>query len=215
MTYPLITVRLDAVISSFLGETAANLRRVFEFVERGQWIVLFDEFDAIGKERDNPFEHGELKRVVNSLLQLMDAYHGDSLLIASTNHEGSLDSAVWRRFDAVIAFSKPTMQDRLIMLRMFLRGFHHSDGNLESTAKKLAGATGADLERVAIEAVRHAILDGRKSVEQSDLSYALSEFQERRRLMSKVGALGQSGYQPPSQNIEGDLLSSEHASESY
>lgn len=89
-------------MSSLLGETAANLRRVFDFIERREWVVLFDEFDAIGKDRDNPFEHGELKRVVNSLLQLMDNYSGESLLIAATNHEGLLDDAVWRRFEAVV-----------------------------------------------------------------------------------------------------------------
>ena len=103
--YPLAIVRFDAVVSSLLGETASNLRRVFEFVQPGNWVVLFDEFDAIGKDRDNPFEHGELKRLVNTLLQLMDSFTGQSLLIAATNHEALLDSAIWRRFEAIVPFS--------------------------------------------------------------------------------------------------------------
>jgi ATPase family associated with various cellular activities (AAA) len=122
---------------------AANLRRVFEFIQTGQWVVLFDEFDAIGKDRDNPFEHGELKRVVNTLLQLMDAFRGESLLIAATNHETLLDKGVWRRFEAVVQFPVPTPQDRVLLLRQFLRGFDTTALNLESLAGKLDGATGA------------------------------------------------------------------------
>lgn len=179
MNRPLIVVRFDAVISSYLGETAANLRKVFDFIERGQWVVLFDEFDAIGKERDNPYEHGELKRVVNSLLQLMDAYRGDSLLVAATNHENLLDTAIWRRFEGIIAFPPPTLQDRVLMLRTFLGGVDTSRLKLESVARKLNGATGADVERVAIEATRRAVLEGRKAMLQEDTAVATADFRSR------------------------------------
>ena len=104
---PLVYTRFDAIISSYLGETAANLRQVFDFCSRGSWIVLFDEFDAIGKSRDDVTEHGELKRVVNTFLQLMDSFQSESILIAATNHEGLLDNALWRRFDDVLYFDKP------------------------------------------------------------------------------------------------------------
>ncbi len=134
---PLVTVRFDAIVSSYLGETATNLRRVFEFIERGQWVVLFDEFDAIAKDRDNPLEHGELKRVVNTLLQLMDAFTGESLLIAATNHESLLDSAIWRRFEAVIPFYLPTEQDRVLMLRLFLKGLDHSSIDIALTREEI------------------------------------------------------------------------------
>ena len=91
---PLAIVRFDAVISSYLGETAANLRKVFEFARSRPMVMLFDEFDAIGKRRTDPDEHGELKRVVNSFLQMLDGFHGDTLTIAATNHQGLLDRAV-------------------------------------------------------------------------------------------------------------------------
>ena len=97
-------MRLDAVVSSYLGETAANLTKVFDFVAANRFVVLFDEFDALGKEREDPSEHGELRRVINAFLQLLDAYSGPSLLIAATNHEGLLDRALWRRFDEVVLF---------------------------------------------------------------------------------------------------------------
>ena len=94
---PFAIVRTDSVVSSFLGETAANLRKVFDFATAAPMVVLLDEFDALGKEREDASEHGELLRVVNAVLQMLDAYDGRSLIIAATNHEGMLDSAVWRQ----------------------------------------------------------------------------------------------------------------------
>ncbi len=176
---PLVMVRFDAVVSSYLGETAANLRRVFDFIQRGRWIVLFDEFDAIGKDRNNPFEHGELKRVVNTLLQLMDAFQGESLLIAATNHEGLLDNAIWRRFEAVVPFALPSEQDRILLLRLFLRGFDCTQLNLSAIAHKLKGATGSDIEWVTVEAARRAVLDGRNLLLKEDLDFVLASFRER------------------------------------
>ena len=104
---PLLHVRFDAVVSSLLGETAANLGKVFDYASRGTWVLLFDEFDAIGRSRDDVTEHGELKRVVNTFLQLLDRFAGRSMIIAATNFEEALDPALWRRFDEVIRFGKP------------------------------------------------------------------------------------------------------------
>ena len=176
---PLVTVRFDAVVSSYLGETAANLRRVFDFIGTDRYVVLFDEFDAIGKDRDNAFEHGELKRVVNTLLQLLDADRGPSVLVAATNHEGLLDSAVWRRFDAVVKFDLPSPQDRQLMLRTFLRGFAGADLRLDILAKKLNGATGADIERLCIASARVAVLDHRTRVTMQDFAEPVNEFRTR------------------------------------
>lgn len=188
LSRPLVTVRFDALVSSYLGETAANLRRVFDFISTGRWVVLFDEFDAIGKDRDNALEHGELKRVVNSLLQLMDAYRGDSLLIAATNHEALLDTAVWRRFDVVVDFPLPDYQSRVLLLRMFLRGFSHRGVKLETVARSATGATGADLERIATDAAKQAVLEGRSTVTAEDLSAALAAFHTRPDVQHPVDA---------------------------
>jgi SpoVK/Ycf46/Vps4 family AAA+-type ATPase len=175
----LLTVRFDAVVSSYLGETSANLRRVFEFAERGRFVVLLDEFDAIGKDRDNHFEHGELKRLVNTLLQLMDSFRGSSLLIAATNHEVLLDSAVWRRFEAVVPFNVPSPQDRVLLLRLFLRGFNCKELDTVAIARRMSGTTGADIEWVAIEAARLALLDGRNEIRNDDLKPVLESLRER------------------------------------
>jgi SpoVK/Ycf46/Vps4 family AAA+-type ATPase len=84
-----VLVRFDAVISSYLGETAANMRRVFDFAASRPMVLLFDEFDAVGKKRDDAEEHGELKRVVNAFLQMLDSSRGDALTIAATNQENA------------------------------------------------------------------------------------------------------------------------------
>ncbi|MBE7413249.1 MAG: ATP-binding protein [Leptospiraceae bacterium] len=104
---PFVVIRLDSIVSSFLGETSSNLRRVFDFINKNRMVVLFDEFDALGRERSDSSEHGEIKRVVNALLQMFDSYKGNSILIAATNHESDLDSAVWRRFEEVLIFNLP------------------------------------------------------------------------------------------------------------
>lgn len=187
--YPLITVRFDAIVSSLLGETATNLRKVFDFIERGRWIVLFDEFDAIGKDRDNQFEHGELKRVVNSLLQLMDAYRGNSLLIAATNHEKLLDNAIWRRFEIVISFSRPKLQDRILLLRQFLGGFNASKLDFESLGKLLDGATGFDIELLSKDIARKALLEGRNYLIEQDMKVALDTYKERKKIFQENSLL--------------------------
>lgn len=179
LSRPLVTVRFDAVVSSLLGETAANLRAVFDFISTGDWVVLFDEFDALGKDRDNTFEHGELKRVVNSLLQLMDSFRGNSLLIAATNHEQLLDSAIWRRFDMIVPFVLPKPQDRILLLRQYLRAFNTSSLSLEALSRQLSGASGADVERVAQDAARHAVLDGRREIVKADVESPIRDFKRR------------------------------------
>lgn len=177
--WPLATVRLDTVVSSFLGETATNLRRIFDFVAQDRFVVLFDEFDALGKERDRGHEHGELQRVVTALLQLMDGYRGESLLVFATNHQFMLDSALWRRFDAIVPFGLPKEQDRLLLLRLFFRAFVHTDTQLLSLSRSTAGASGADMEWIATEIMRRLLLDGRREVETRDIDDSLASFRLR------------------------------------
>lgn len=157
---PLAVVRVDAVVSSYLGETAANLRKVFDFAAANAVVVLLDEFDALGKERSDEHEHGELRRVVNAVLQMMDAYVGRSVLIAATNHESMLDVAVWRRFEEVLLFEPPNHQQLHRLLALKLRGvrreFEVDDVMLEPFFKSM---THADVERVLRRAIKDMILE--------------------------------------------------------
>ena len=158
---PFAVVRTDSVVSSFLGETAANLRKVFDFAAASPMVVLLDEFDALGKEREDASEHGELRRVVNAVLQMLDAYEGRSLIIAATNHEGMLDTAVWRRFEEVLFLKPPTRAQLCRLLAVKLRGVHR-DFDVEKIAERdmFKGATHADVERILRRALKEMVLKG-------------------------------------------------------
>ena len=159
---PFAVVRTDSVVSSFLGETAANLRRVFDFAATFPLVTLFDEFDALGKERDDSSEHGELRRVVNAVLQMLDAYEGRSIIIAATNHEGMLDTAIWRRFEEVMFLEEPTRSELSQLLAMKLRGVRRRFHFEEVVDRNwFEGATHAQVERVLLRAVKDMVLEGR------------------------------------------------------
>lgn len=176
---PLAVVRLDAVVSSYLGETAANLRRIFEFAAGGRWVLFFDEFDALGRSRDDPTEHGEIKRMVNAVLQMLDAYRGPSLLVAATNHEGALDTAVWRRFDAVFELPKPTVHQLRAILRRRLVNHPHRGIDIDAAAAKLKGLPHAAAEQAAWDAARRALLDNRHEIRSGDVTAAIDGVRRR------------------------------------
>lgn len=178
---PLLYTRFDGLVSSYLGETAANLRRVFDYAARGHWVLFFDEFDAIGKSRDDTGEHGELKRVVNSFLQLLDTFHTTSYFIAATNHEGLLDSALWRRFDDVLYFGPPSQSQALQLVERRLAAYPHPRVNLARFVTHLVGLSYADIEHVCTEAIKRSILDGKEALDSIALKQALNRYRHRLR----------------------------------
>jgi len=183
--YRLIHIRFDSIISSFLGETAANLRKIFDFINYGQWIVLFDEFDIIGKHRDDHHEHGEIKRVVNNFMQMLDDYTGESLLIATTNHHHLLDPGLWRRFDEILFFNLPDANQRCELLKKYLRVLDRTnDISLETLAAKTQDFSAADIARVCREALKKTILEDKKKVGLPQLDWAINE-QNRRKTVEK------------------------------
>ncbi|MCI2020710.1 MULTISPECIES: AAA family ATPase [Lactobacillaceae] len=116
---PLVTARLDGIVSSLLGSTAKNIRKVFQYASKQPCILFLDEFDVLAKMRDDQHELGELKRVVNSLIQNIDAFDPNSILIAATNHPMLLDSAVWRRFDTKLELRLPDSSVREELVNYF------------------------------------------------------------------------------------------------
>tara|TARA_R110000851_G_scaffold306301_1_gene464610 strand:- start:11502 stop:12497 length:996 start_codon:yes stop_codon:yes gene_type:complete len=178
---PLAIVRIDSVVSSLLGETASNLRSVFDFISTTPMVVLFDEFDALAKERADTAEHGELKRVVNAFLQMLDAYEGKSILVAATNHERILDAAIWRRFDEVLVFESPNLEQLrrllLIKLRGLRREFDIDDARITSLFK---GMSHADVERVLRRAAKDMVLTGKDFLSERHLQSAIRREDARR-----------------------------------
>jgi SpoVK/Ycf46/Vps4 family AAA+-type ATPase len=184
LALPLAYVNLTAVFSSYLGETATNLQKIFDYITKDEWVVLFDEFDAIARDRNTPNEHGEIKRLVNSLLQLIDNTESSSLFIAATNHENLLDSAVWRRFDEVILFEQPTLELRTSILARYLCSIRYPDVNLSTFAAQLEAATGSDIERVCSDAIKATLLRGDRVLTAADLEKAIARYLERKRIIT-------------------------------
>lgn len=183
---PLFVASMDTVVSSYLGETASNLRRVFEYAASRPVVLLLDEFDAIGRLRDDESQHGELKRVVNSLLQLIDKYSGTGFIIAATNHERQLDPAIWRRFDEIVYFSRPTRQEIARLLRMSFKNFGIAF-DLENKVENLQGFSHAEVERVCLNAIRRSILHKRESVAEKYFDQAVRFEMRRRAIAEKLG----------------------------
>jgi SpoVK/Ycf46/Vps4 family AAA+-type ATPase len=174
-------VRLSALISSYLGDTASHLQQVFDTAQQTPMVVLFDEIDSVAKTRDDSRDVGELKRVVNSLLQAMDTFVAkDSILIGASNHQYMLDPAIWRRFDDVILFPSPSVRARKQFILHHLNGITFK-GSLDVLVKQTAGLSFAQLEQVLIEAIKSMILEDRKQLTTDHVS---SEVRYMRTMMA-------------------------------
>ena len=168
LSLPVAYVRLDGLVSSYLGQTSTNLRKVFDAV-RNQRIVLFlDEFDAIAKKRDDSNELGELKRVVTTLLQNFDNMPANVLLIAATNHEHLLDPAIWRRFNVTITLELPNEKQRISMIQKWIDKYDiQGKVSAKSLAKVTKGFSGAGIEELMTSAAKKALING--SMRTSDI----------------------------------------------
>ena len=186
LRYPLVLIRFDSIVSSFLGETASNLRKIFNFIGQGQWVVLLDEFDVVGKHRDDPYEHGEIKRIVNNLMQMLDSYEGDSLLIAATNHHNLIDSGLWRRFDEVILFDIPDPVRRKQIFDKYLRVLKKSKNlDLDSLVKLTEEFSPSDIATVCWEALKTVLLDGNEQINTDSIKAAVSRHKQRKEVEGK------------------------------
>jgi len=157
---PFYVVRLDSLISSRLGETAKNIRGIFDFVPAAGAVLFLDEMDAIAKLRDDRQELGELKRVVNAVLQGIDSLSDDVVIIGATNHPQLLDQAIWRRFPYKVELELPGESVRQTMWQEFLLGGREGSASDALVLAKLSDQlSGADIENIALSARRRAILD--------------------------------------------------------
>jgi SpoVK/Ycf46/Vps4 family AAA+-type ATPase len=185
----LYVARLDGLISSYLGSTSKNIRALFDFASRRPCVLFLDEFDAIAKLRGDKQELGELKRVVNSFLQNLDALGPQSIILAATNHEDLLDSAVWRRFGYRLALEYPTEDQRRQMWLGFLRPIELTERDLHLLVDLSEGFSGSDIQEVCRRLNRRRIT----SQTVPDLKEAFQILQnvgigegEERRFLSKL-----------------------------
>ena len=155
---PLLTLDLASVMSSFLGRTGGNIRRVLDHARQTRCVLLLDELDAVAKRRDDATEIGELKRLVTVLLQEIDQWPEGSLLLAATNHGELLDPAVWRRFEVVLDFPLPGAETRSRALRQMLAGDPLDQSVVNAIVASTEGESLSNLETGLLSARRRAAL---------------------------------------------------------
>ena len=157
---PLLTVRYESIIGSYLGETASRLSKLFEYAKTRECVLFFDEFETLGKERGDIHETGEIKRVVSSLLMQIDALPSYVIAIAATNHDTLLDKAAWRRFQIRLEIPKPSRSNLEEYYRFFEKERNFCFGLQPSTlAKKTLGISYAEAEEFALSVYRQHILE--------------------------------------------------------
>lgn len=165
---PLIVARLDGIVSSLLGSTAKNIRKIFDYANSIPCILFLDEFDAIAKARDDQHELGELKRVINSLLQNIDVMKPETVMIAATNHAELLDNAIWRRFVQTVEIGLPRQNEIMEMIDIFSEPFSTEMSN--DLSKKQAfsalaeGTSPSDLKTIFDRAKVKCVLNKEEKI---------------------------------------------------
>jgi SpoVK/Ycf46/Vps4 family AAA+-type ATPase len=184
---PLFTIRLDTVITRFMGETAAKLRLIFDQIASSRGVYLFDEFDAIGGRRTADNDVGEMRRVLNSFLQFLEEPNStDSVTVAATNHPELLDKALFRRFDDVLEYALPDHDAIRNVLATRLNAFYPNHVQWHDVIESAMGLSQADLARAADEVVKGAILKNQKSVTTEELIAALKQRRAMRETVSGI-----------------------------
>jgi SpoVK/Ycf46/Vps4 family AAA+-type ATPase len=179
MGLPLMTVRFDALFSRFLGATAVQLRAIFTEMPRHPGVYLFDEFDSVAKARGDSQDVGEMNRVVTAFLQLVDADVSGSILVAATNQVELLDRAVFRRFDVIVPFEKPTSEQLAELFKLRLGHVGLYDGQAGELAARAEGWSFADAARACDDALRTMALEDRTAITECDVLQALEELKRR------------------------------------
>jgi SpoVK/Ycf46/Vps4 family AAA+-type ATPase len=182
---PLFLVRLDALITKFMGETAAKLRQIFGAISEVRGVYFFDEFDAIGSHRGSMNDVGEMRRVLNSFLQMIEQDASSSVIVAATNHPEILDYALFRRFDDVVEYSLPQREQIISVLKSKLSFFENPKLCWAHLAEVAEGLSYAEITRVAEEAVKDAIIHDRTKITEAELDRIFGERQAVRARKSR------------------------------
>ena len=182
---PLYQVRLDALITKYMGETVAKLRQIFDATSRTRGIYFFDEFDAIGSQRDLANDVGEIRRVLNSFLQMIEQDRSSSLVVAATNHPGILDPALFRRFDDILHYNLPDKESIAKLLKVRLAGATVKGVRWKGLAAFAAGLSYAEIARAANEVLKDALIEDRDVIDEGEIRKMLAE---RKGVAARLGA---------------------------
>ncbi len=180
LMYPLLSVRYDTLVGSFLGETSSRLRHLIEFAKTQRCVLFFDEFETLGKERGDTHETGEIKRVVSSLLMQIDELPDYVVIVAASNHPELLDRAVWRRFQLRLELHSPTRNQLANQIKRISERSSVNFGlTAETLAKHLLGQNFAEAEEFCLGVVRRAVLDRQADNALSIVKAKLDEWRTR------------------------------------
>lgn len=185
---PLFQVRLDGLLTKFMGETAAKLRQVFEATGQTRGVYFFDEFDAIGSQRSASNDVGEIRRVLNSFLLMIEQDRSHSLILAATNHPDILDTALFRRFDDVLSYALPEAEQIEKLLRARLERVAPEGLVWSQLAKESLGLSYAEIARAVEEVLKEALIAGTEEIGEAEVRRMLKE---RKNILRRVPTSGQ------------------------
>ena len=183
---PLFQVRLDGLITKFMGETAAKLRQIFESTHHARGVYFFDEFDAIGSQRGLANDVGEVRRILNSFLQMIEQDDSHSLIIGATNHPDILDNALFRRFDDLLHYELPDEARIASVLKSRLCRMAIKNTSWKRLADKALGLSYAELTRAADEVLKTALIERADTISEKDVAQAI---EERRKLSNRLNKI--------------------------
>lgn len=183
---PLVLVRLDELISSFLGKTGKNIREIFELANERRVVIFLDEIDTVAKHRADEKELGELKRIVTVLLQNIDLFPPHSIIIGATNHEDILDKAIWRRFPLKLKLEAPSTKGREKMLLMFL-GVHAKELDMKLVLQITEGLSGSEIYDLCQQSLKEYIISGEKKFETKNFLVAYFQLMVGSRQEKELG----------------------------
>ncbi len=181
---PLMAVQLHGLITKFMGETATKLHLIFQAMMQTRGVYFFDEFDAIGADRGAQNDVGEARRILNSFLQFLEQDASDSLIVAATNYVGMLDEALFRRFDDVIEYHRPSREEIQALIENRLHPFLEKRPKWKLLQDAAQGLSHAEIARACDDAAKSCILDDHSEVSAQRLAEL---FQERQRTLPTQG----------------------------
>lgn len=174
---PLYTILMDKMVTKFMGETSAKLRQVFDLIQQKQGVFLFDEFDAIGGERSRDNDVGEMRRVLNSFLQFIERDNSESLIIAVTNNQKLLDTALFRRFDDVIGYNLPTSKEKKELLQNCLARFSRKI-NFTQLLPNINGLSHAEITLACFDVIKETVLNETQEISNQLILKAIKDRNE-------------------------------------
>jgi SpoVK/Ycf46/Vps4 family AAA+-type ATPase len=175
LNFPLFEVRLDAVITKYLGESSAKLRQIFDAIRDVRGVYFFDEFDALGSHRSSNNDVGEARRILNSFLQMIEQDESNSVIICATNHIEALDHALFRRFDDVVRYELPSNNEIILLFKSRLHSYVANNFSWKKLALMSEGLSNAEVTLAANDAIKEMLIHDHQSISISMLQQAIED----------------------------------------